>query len=486
MKIGQTSFVVFTAKLVGSALGFVSTLYFARVLGAEVLGIYALILTVVGWLIIVGKLGIGGAAVKRISEGEDQGEYLSAVLIWLVALSGILSIIVILAESTLQGYIEEFDEYVALSVIWFILGIIFVRFFSSTVRLTLRGERKVHIAGLLQPVNVGGKSLLQIGFVLAGFSLLGMLVGYILGSLIVGLVGLYWITIRPRRPAKHHFESLFRYAKFSWLGGLQSRSFNEVDILVLGFFVQTSLVGVYSVAWSIATFLQLFSSAIRTTIFPEISYTSAQESEQAAATMVEDALSYTGLIAIPGLVGGLILDERLMRLYGPEFIQGTTVLWLLISATLVYSFQDQLMNALNGLNRPDLAFRINLVFIALNAGLNILLIWQFGIEGAAVATLFSAIVGLVLAYYTLQLLIDFRVPLTEPARQIVSAVFMGIVVFGGNEIIERADLINNNFLILFLLVGIGATLYFLTLLVISPQFRATVDRNIPMKLPYVR
>lgn len=485
MKIGQTSIVVFLAKLVGSLLGFISTLYFARLLGAEVLGVYALVMTVVGWLNIVGKLGIGNAALKRISEGKEQGEFLAAVIAWLVVFSGILSVVVFIAEPAIQSYIDGFEKYVDYSVVLFIIGFLFVQFFFGTVRIVLKSERKVHLSGLLQPVNIGARSLIQIVLVIAGLELLGMLLGYLVGGVLVGIVGLYWVTIRPARPSKRHFKSLFGYAKFSWLGGIKSRAFNDVDILMLGFFVQTSLVGVYSVAWSVATFLQLFSSSIRSTLFPEISYTSAQETKQAAADMVEDALTYTGLVAIPGLIGGTILDERLLRLYGSEFEQGVAVLWLLIAATLVYSYQTQLTNALNGLDRPDLAFRINAVFVLVNAILNLVFIWQFGIEGAAVATLSSAVVGLALSYYTVQSLIDFDVPTSEPGRQAVAAICMGGIVFTCNRIIIQANLINNNALTLFLLVGGGAGVYFLTLLAISSSFRATVDRNMPVSLPYV-
>ncbi len=47
MRIGHTSFIIFVSKPLRSVLGFVATLYFARVLGAEVLGFYVLTITVV-------------------------------------------------------------------------------------------------------------------------------------------------------------------------------------------------------------------------------------------------------------------------------------------------------------------------------------------------------------------------------------------------------------------------------------------------------
>jgi len=483
MKLGQTSVIVFVSRLLGSALGFIATLYFARELGAEVLGVYALVLTVVAWLILVADLGIGKALIKRVSEGDEQGEYLAAAVLWVFLLATTLSVAVVAGRPVLESYIGEFDRYVALSVVWFVVGLIFAKLFYRTAIRALKGERKVHIAGLLQPVKIGSQSLLQLGLVLLGFGLLGMLVGAILGAIVVGFLGLIWVTVRPARPTKRHFRSLFDYAKFSWLGNLQARAFNEVDILLLGVFVQTSLVGVYSVAWSLSKFLDLFGTAIRSTLFPELSYKSAQESRQAAAGLVEDSLAYTGLIATPGLVGGTLLGDRLLALYGEAFVDGAAVLGFLILAVLLFSYQKQLMGALNGLDRPDLAFRVNAVFIALNAGLNLVLISQYGIEGAAVASVLSTAVSLGLAYYMLSQLISFDMPLAELTRQWTAALTMGAAVLAAREVVETASLVNNNAVIVVLLVGLGAAVYFLTLLAISTEFRATVDRNLPVDIP---
>jgi O-antigen/teichoic acid export membrane protein len=481
MKIGQTSVVVFLSKLLGSALGFLATLYFARLLGAEVVGLYALVLTVVGWLLLIVEVGIGGATVKRISEGKEQGKYLTAAVTWVLLFGTVISIGVVLGRPLLESYIHGFTQKVGLSVAWFVVAITFVRLFRSTVRRALKGERKVHIVGLLEPVNAGGRSVIQIGLVFAGFGLFGMLVGYMLGTALVGLVGLFWVTTRPAWPSKRHFRSLFDYAKFSWLSKLEARVFTEVDLLLLGVFVPTSLVGVYSIAWSLANFLSLFGAAIRSVLFPEVSYTSTQESNQAAAGMLESALAYTGLLSIPGLVGGAILGDRLLMLYGGEFVEGTVVLGLLILAVLFYSYQKQLINGLNGLDRPDLAFRVNALFILLNAGLNVVLIWLYGIEGAAVATAFSAAVTLAFSYYVLSQLITFDLPVRQIAHQWIAALGMGLVVLGARRLIEVTGVTDHNAVIVVVLVGLGAVVYFLALLAISARFRTTVRENLPAR-----
>ncbi|TKR25244.1 oligosaccharide flippase family protein [Natronomonas salsuginis] len=484
MNIGQTSIIVYLSLLFASALGFLSTLYFARKLGPEIIGIFSLLMAVITWLSLA-NVGLGEAMKKRISEGNDQGEFLSATILCIIPIAVIVAILAVAFQPTLQNYVDGFDKYVNISIVWFVMGVFLIRTFFQSVFRTLTSQRMVHIRGLLDPVSIGGKSLFQIILVAGGYGLLGMLVGWMLGGLLVGVIGLYWVRIRPARPSKRHFKSLFEYAKFSWLTGLKSRAFNQVDILLLGAFVSSSLVGVYAVAWSIAKFLELFGNSIGQTMFPEISHTSAQDSTEAAAGLLEDSLAFNGLIAIPGLIGGLVLAERLMRLYGPDFTRGGAVLALLILATLVYSYQNQLLNTLNAIDRPDIAFRINVVFIALNAVLNVVLISQYGIEGAAAATVISAAVGLGLSYYALDSLIDFETPVREPTRQIAAALLMGGVIWVALESIETTGLITHNAIIVVSLVTSGAGVYFLTLLGISPQFRATVNRNLPFEVPFL-
>lgn len=485
MKIGQTSIIVYISSLLGSILGFLATLYFARALGAEVLGVYSVVIAVLAWLKLGGDLGVGNAIKKRISEGDEPGSYFVAGALSILTLGGILSLGLVLASPLLDLYIEEFSTYSEVSVIWFLIALLFVRLVYSILTSTLAGQRRVHITGVLAPVKIGVQSILQIALVVAGFSLVGMLVGFWLGIVIVATIGFLYLSPPISRPAVHHFRSLYDYAKYSWFGGIKSRTFNDVDILVLGAFVSANLVGVYAVAWSIARFLDLFSSAISESLFPEISHQSAQKSREAVVGIIEDGLAYSGLIVLPGLVGGAMLSDRLLQIYGPEFVQGSTILVLLILATLLYSYQKQLLNAVNALDRPDLAFRINLVFVALNVFLNVLLVWWIGWVGAAIATVLSVGVALYLSFVVLHNLVSIRVPWSAIGQQCIAALLMGAVIFGVLQIIEMTTVVQHNLIIVLSLVTFGGIVYFVSLLLISTHFRAVVDRNVPFDIPLV-
>lgn len=478
MRVGQTSFVVFGSHLLGSVLGFAATLYFARIVGAEVLGYYALTLIVARWISVVGTSGVVSAVRKRVSEKNDPSAHFTAGIIAVVGLGIVCSVAIGILRGSLNAYIG--------AETWlFLILLVVVGLARALVYAGLEGGHRVHIAGLLTPVDIGVRSLIQIGLVFAGFSLSGMLVGYASGGLVVAVVGVAFLSVGVRLPSVEHFRSLFDFARFSWLGNLSGRTFNDMDVIVLGALVSPALVGVYAVAWSLTSFVGAFGSSIHQSTFPELSRASAEERRNALEGLLTDSLSNIGLFAIPGLFGAAVVGDRLLRLYGDEFVRGATVLVLLVCAMLLWDYQNQALGTLDAINRPDLSFRVNVVFVALNLGLNVALVVAFGWVGAAVATVLSTAVGLSLAVGYLHQLVDFSFPTAEIGRQIGAAAAMAIVVFGVRRLIESADVVNHNAAIVVLLVALGGIVYFLLLTAVSEQFRSTVAANSPVDLPFV-
>ena len=480
MNLGQTSLVYFLSRVAASALGFVATVYFARLLGADALGIYYQVVALVSWLAILGQVGLSGAVSKRISEGDDQRRYAAAAV---TSIGGLFAFLAV----TLAASRPYVDAYVGYPATGYVVALLFATLAWSTVASLLSGLHRVGTQGALETVKTGGRSLLQVGTLFVGFELAGVFFGYVGGFLVATAVGAAVVARELSGialPRRRHFRSLLEYAKFAWLGRLQSRLFNYTDVLVLGFFVPSSLVGIYAAAWGIAQFLILFAGAISSTLFPEMSRLSADGSPEEVQSLTEDALAYAGLLLIPGLVGGWVVGERLLAIYGEAFRQGATVLAVLIVANLLMSYQNQLLNTLNAIDRPERSFRVNALFVVSNVSLNVVLIYLYGWLGAAVATALSVSVSLVAAHRSLGAIVDFAIPYREIGRQWLAALAMGGVVLGGRRVETTYRLLEHNLATVFVLVGLGAGVYFLALLAISPRFRETVDRNLPVALPF--
>lgn len=476
MRIGQTSLIVFVSKVIGSLAGFVATLYFARHLGASVLGMYSLVLAIVGWVGIVGKVGVTGAIGKRMSEGEEPNEFFTAG-------SSSLLVMFLLVSVLILTFRELLETYVGHPVGVFVVFMLFANLLNGLGTATLTGKHLVHISGLLTPVQMISKSVSQIALVFVGLGLTGMLSGYILGHLLVGVVAL-WITgLSFRLPSRQHFEEIISYAKYAWLGSVEQRTTGWADITILGLFVSSDLIGIYSVAWTISTFLHIFGSAIGSAVFPEISNVTAEGEQQNAAPILKDALSYGGLILIPGLVGATIVGPRILRIYGQEFTVGGTVLTILVFAVLLRSYQEQLITTLNAMDRPDLTFKVNGISVISNLFLNLTLVYYFGWVGAAIATALSSVIRLVLSYRYTAKLINFDLPYSAIGKQTIAAAATGAVAYLILQVQKAYQLSQQNFVVVLIAVFLGAGVYFAVLAGISPAFRTTVQENLPFDTP---
>ncbi|EMA24840.1 flippase [Haloarcula argentinensis] len=472
MRIGQTSFISFVSKGLSSAAGFIATILFARLLGPEVLGKYYLLLSIVAWLSLLGSIGIGSAITKRVSEGTDIGEYKLAGGLT-IAVIGVLIIVGLLLFQDLVTSSFEVDR------IGFVIILLAVGLLGSYVDAMLNGAHKVHVAAVLKVARRIARTALQVGGVLLSFGLTALVMGYALGGLVLVIGGLYVLGGPYHLPQKKHFERLIDYAKYAWMGRLEGKTFQQADVIILGLFVPSSLVGVYGVTWNVANFLIIFSTSISGALFPELSKLSVDDRDQQVASLVQDALSYTGLVTIPGLVGGLLLSNRILRIFGDEFAQGAQVLGLLILSVLFYGYQKQFTNALGGIDQPKAAFKVNGILIASNVVLNAVLVYSIGMIGAALASATSSVLSLIGGYYILGRHIDFSVPVAEISRQIGATVAMGVLVTVLNGALARANEPLPNEIATTALIILGAATYFAVLVSISAQFRTVVLDNVP-------
>ena len=480
MRLGQTTGIYLVAKIFGSAIGFLATIYFTRTLGEEIYGFYALTLALVSWLGIVKSIGFGEAIIKRMSENEEPEAYLAAG----TAVKAVLTGIVATGVFALR---EQVDAYIGEPVAEFVVLLLIVSIFSGLINSALKGTHRVHIYAPLSTAKQGAQSLTMIFLVFFGWGLTGMLLGHAIGTAIIAAIGLWIVQPAIQVPKWSHVVHLFDFAKFSWLGSLRKKTMKNVDIIVLGFFVPAGLTGIYAVTYTLAKFLDIFGSAIRNSLFPELSKRSKSGDTDMVRILTVDALSYAGLFLIPGIVGAEILGDRLMLIYGDGFDAGAQVLTILLVGILAYSYTKQLLNTLNGIDRPDLAFRANAVFIGSNLILNVALVYTIGWVGAAIATATSAGIGLVVGFHYTRSHVAFAVPAGEIARQWIAALLMGGVVYAARHLGEAnlgwVDDLNAVFVVG--LVGLGATVYFAILLGISTKFRTTVANNLPFDVPLI-
>lgn len=458
LRLGRTAISHFISQLTLSLSGFVATLAIARVLGANGVGAYALGLSLIVWLNIP-LAGFQKALTKRLSEGGDQGEYLTAG-----AVANLLSVLFPVLLVVVFG--SQVNEYVGSDVAALVALVLLTNGVFNTVRDTLHGEKKVARAGWVRTAEQIARTVFQIVLLVLGYKIAALFVGHALSLVFGALIAIALVDTRPAVPSKRHFRELYRYAKHGWSGGFKGNTFNWMDTVVLGFFVSTTLVGVYEVAWTLASFLAVASNSVRSTLFPEISDIAADSNNERVHHYLNEGLVFTGIFLIPGFFGALAVGPDLLRIYNTEFTQGAFVLLLLIVARLLDAYASQFTSVINGLDRPDVTLRIDLTFVAVNMSLNVLLVSQYGWVGAAVATLVSTGVSLVLGMSALTRLIGAPdIPVREIAEELVASLLMVGAVIGLDRVAPSGMWAT------VAVVLVGAGVYAGILLGISPRIR---------------
>jgi O-antigen/teichoic acid export membrane protein len=470
MSLGRTSLIHFGTQVVKSVAGFFTTLFIARLLGPSVLGTFA-VATSLTVILTIPANTLSGAMSKRISERRDPSAYFTAGTALVLGATSVVSFALLVAAPVVEAYLDA-------PVVELLVLLVVATGVYNIYTSVLTGEKKVIASGgigtLEQVLRLGFQTVLILG----GYNLAGLFVGKILSLGAALVVGIVVSDLSVVRPALRHFRRLYEFARYSWMNQIKGRSFSWIDILLLGLFVDSTLIGIYEVSWTLSSTLILVSQSVQQTVFPEVSELSVTKDYDRVRHLIEETLVFVGIFGIPGFFGALIIGGELLTIYRPVFRQGYVVLLILICARLFDAYAAQLISVIGALDYPEINFRISGVFTGVNVGLNLLLIWQFGWIGAAVATMVAALVELILSYWYLSNIIGtVRVPYVEFGWEIAASVGMCAILYALTTIVPL-----NNYTVVGL-VFVGAAVYVVLLIASSVRIRRKAWMLVPGLTP---
>lgn len=428
MRLAKTSIIVFASGQFSTVVGFIATFYIASYLGPEVLGAYSVTVGLLYWIYLPAS-SVNSAITKRMSEGTNPGEILSAGVVIYSTILCFLIAGVVLFSSSIESYIGHpvSNEVMVLIVAWF--G-------ASFMSAVLAGQKKVASQSVAWTAGRVVRTGCQIALTFfLGLGVAGLIWGHSLSFLFSVIIGVILNSVKPVWPTKQNFVSLYEYAKYSWLGTVSVRAFNWLDTVILGFFVSSSLIGIYEVAWTMASALSIVSTSIGSAIFPTLSELSTEDRYEKVSEILTESLVFAGIIIIPGLAGAMTVGSRVLAIYGSEYGQGGIVLVLLVVARLTNAYAGLFKNTINAIDRPDVGFRINAVLLASNVVLNISLIPIFGWVGAAIGTAASATIVLLFGYYWVNQVLSIQIPYREIGLQVLASLVMITVVLWLSQLV---------------------------------------------------
>jgi O-antigen/teichoic acid export membrane protein len=443
-----------------TAVGFLSTFYFAHVLGPSVLGAYFLFLAYFGIFNLIADGGFGGATAKRMSEGKEKEEFYSAA----ASLRLMLLVMSLVLLFVIQPYLVDLNSSDLFG--WLIIALIV----NLPFGIVAGGNYGLGKAGVVQGSNLVNnltRIILQVIFVFLGFQIAGLAGGFIAGLSAGFLFNYRYLDVRFCRFTRVHMKSLFTFSFWIFLAASGFFILTTADVIFIGYYMGNAEVGVYRVALQLASLGVFVALALENVLFPKFSSWSEEGKHEMIATSLSRAYTYSLVLAIPFCVGGWLLADKLLYfLYGEAFTSGTLALMVLFPLYVIYVFQFLQTMTLNALNHPKDSFWITSIIVVVNIVLNMLLIPVLGIAGAALATFISILISTILGYLVLRKYLLVKIE-KNPLLHILTAVTVMALVIGGLRLV--APVLNLGYL--FGLVIIGAAVYFVLLFRIDRGIR---------------
>jgi O-antigen/teichoic acid export membrane protein len=411
------------SKVGSAAVSFGGTILFANLIGASALGSYFLFVTLLTFSTLIADGGLKGAVEKRISEQSDAEQILGTAL-------ALKSVPVILLVLLILSFDAQINSYVGAPVAVELAMTVVLLESGTLLSQVLAGELRVGECSLLDFVRRSTWVVVGLVLVQFDFETLALVYGQLSGLALITVWGLIRIDTGVALPSMTHARSLIDYGKHYFVSSIGSYSYNWVDVAILGLFVTQTEIAAYEVAWRITVVATLFGTAVETTIFPQMSQWSGNDAVHKIQQLIPKATMAALAFVVPALVGGAALSHEILTyIFGTEFGIAWIALIILLIEKPFNTITIIIGRSLQAVDRPALAAKAALISTGVNALLNIGLIYQFGIMGAAAATALSYGLNAALHYrYTKQVL-DFCFPVRKIAWVAVAASLMGIVVF---------------------------------------------------------
>jgi len=419
--IRRQSIVSLIWQIAFTFIGFLSTMYFARAVGAGVLGAYFLFITYFKIIGLMTDGGFGGAAVKRISEGEEPDAYFSAF----VVLRTIFVTVFIIALIAFRSYFVDLDS--AGTFIWLLVALI-VSLLHGAVSGGIAGCGKMGISTTAGFINNISRILIQVVAVFLGYGVAGLAGGFVMGMLVGSIIQLRFLNLNFTRFDWRHLKSLSSFSFWSFLVSGGSLVFVYSDSVMIGYFLNNADLGVYRVILQLTTLAAFTTTALRSTLWPRVSRWDKIGEKELIENSLSRAFTYSLILALPLFVGGVLLGDRLLYyFYGADFVNYTALV-LLLMVQIVNICQYFFTTYIIAMDQVKEMSKIIVVAVFINIVLNAVLIPVIGISGAAVATLATMTLNAVLARRILARMIIIRVERSSLLNIFTASIAMGAVV----------------------------------------------------------
>ncbi|MBF0381984.1 MAG: flippase [Magnetococcales bacterium] len=382
----------------------------ARTIGTEGYGTYAYAMAVLTLLMIPGEFGTPNLLVREIAaaQAHQDWSHIRGIIIRFMQIVFVVSILLATVAALILTFATELPDSLS-DTLFLMLILLPILTLSQTMLSAMRGFQHVvksqFVGLLLRPLLV--LIVVTLLFTIAPETrspqqvmLIQIVVGVVLGGFTIYLLFRYM-------PAPIRTVTA-RYKTKQWVGSaipfvLLSSAFLincQADILMLGMFREVDEVGLYRVASQGAGLVAFGLQAVNSVVAPQFAKMYAKNEMALLQRLVTTSARIVLLVATPFSLIFIFAGEPLIALvFGAEFAPAYPPLTILTFGQFFNAAMGSVGFLLTMSGHEKVALKIMLITATLNVILNMILIPQFGTNGAAIATTVTLMLWNILLFF---------------------------------------------------------------------------------------
>ncbi|HSH02230.1 MAG TPA: oligosaccharide flippase family protein [Anaerolineae bacterium] len=401
--IAKNSIAPMFLNLFNRGIDFVFAAFYLRILGSGDAGGYATAITIAGWFEIISNFGLNTLIIREVSQDKDQSSrYLLNTSVLRIGTSLVASVPIIIYLTSLNAAGRALDAQITSAILFIMIGMLFSGIGQGLAGLFYAYERAELPAAITTVTTIlkvaFGVIALLFGFGFVGLAAVSIIVNLV--TLAILAAATYRFIPLPRHGWRIDFPLQRTMLISSYplmLNHLLAVIFFQIDIPILQQINGKDTVGWYNSAYKWVNAFNVIPSFFTFALFPVISRQVHENIDEAFVTF-RLSLKLMLLVALPlGLFITIWAYVLIGMLGGNEFLPHGAIALQLVIWSIPFGWLNSVINyvliAIGQERRLTRAFLVGVIF---NTVANLILLPTFSYQGAAVTTILSEIILLVM------------------------------------------------------------------------------------------
>jgi stage V sporulation protein B len=367
-----------------------------RLLGPELYGVYAVVISLITVINLILITGIPQTVSKFVSETPDLARsilktsgkfqlYLS-LLIFAVYFISASFVAEMLRDNSLVDLIRLSSVMIPLYAFFSLYG----GYLNG-----LRDYRNQSVVSIIYYISKIG---FVFGFVLLGYSVFGAVLGFAI-SPIVGLFVAIVVAGVPVKTIQYtNYRRIIRFAAPIIFLSIALNFSTSIDLLALKAIVRDAQeVGYYSAASMISKVPLTLLGALNMALFPAISSVTYLNDVEKTREYIHESFRYVVIFLVPATVFiSFTSTEFVSLLYSQKYTAAGEPLRIIIIGILFFSIFAYLLNIVVASGKATVAMSFSIFQLMFSVTLNLIMIPLYGMIGAALAVTLASLTSMII------------------------------------------------------------------------------------------